>query len=137
MLRVTFLLSTIGFLVFVMQARAETFTVNMVTDIESEKIYFFEPNHLVVQPGDTVTFLNRQEDSHNVVFERVPEGVDSIESPMLENASDTWSHTFTVEGSYSFHCHPHAGAGMSGMLIVGKPSEGKSGGEANHDSHSH
>jgi plastocyanin len=137
MFKVTFLIAVIGLLVFAMQTRAEVFTVEMVTDIESDQVYFFEPNNLVVQPGDTVTFVNLQEDFHNVVFERVPEGVDTIESPMLENASDTWSYTFSVEGTYSFHCHPHAGAGMSGTLIVGKPSETKSSGGGNHDSHSH
>ena len=97
MFKVTFLIAVIGLLVFAMQTRAEVFTVEMVTDIESDQVYFFEPNNLVVQPGDTVTFVNLQEDFHNVVFERVPEGVDTIESPMLENASD---HITGKMGSY-------------------------------------
>ena len=71
MFKVTFLIAVIGLLVFAMQTRAEVFTVEMVTDIESDQVYFFEPNNLVVQPGDTVTFVNLQEDFHNVVFEQI------------------------------------------------------------------
>jgi len=59
-------------------------------------------------------FVNRQEDFLNVVFEGVKEAADIIESPMLENVSETWSYTFSIKGTCSFHYHPHAGAGISG-----------------------
>ncbi len=128
---------------FVPQAMAEEFTVKMVTNLDAEQVYYFEPNALTIQPGDTVTFVNAQEDFHNVVFDRVPKGAENVESPMLEEDGGKWSHTFEVAGTYGFHCHPHAGGGMMGTLIVGEASapeemEGGGGhGEHDHGGHDH
>jgi Cu/Ag efflux protein CusF len=36
---------------------------------------------------------------------------------------EKFSYTFTVPGTYQFHCHPHEEAGMKGTLIVGAPSK--------------
>lgn len=137
MLRNIFLLSTIGLLAVIGQARAEVFTVEMVTDASSDQVYFFKPNDLVIKLGDTVTFVNGQNDFHNVMFDSVPENVVLRGSPMLESVGDSWSYIFTVEGTYSFHCHPHAGAGMKGTIVVGKPSKNKPSASHNHQHGDH
>lgn len=120
---------------FMPQAMAEEFTVKMVTNLDAEQVYYFEPAELTIQPGDTVKWVNVQEDMHNAVADAVPKGADFFESPMLEEEGANWSYTFDVAGTYSYHCHPHAAAGMKGKIIVGEASapEEMEGGAHNHD----
>jgi len=89
-----------------------------------KKPYYYSPDKLTIQPGDTVTFLNDSDDMHDVMFVNVPKAVDEmIMSPMHNNKGDKYSYTFNVPGTYKFHCHPHEKLGMTGMLIVGQPSK--------------
>lgn len=103
-------------------ANAKEYTIKMVTH-EDKGAYAFEPNEITIQSGDTVTWVNAQDDMHNVMSESLPKGVKPFESPMLEKKGQKWSHTFTQSGTYAFHCHPHAGAGMRGTVIVDQPSK--------------
>lgn len=104
-------------------ALAREYTVSMVSDPEAKTPYRFSPSELTIEPGDTVTFVNAQDDMHNVMVDRAPKGVSKmIMSPMLEKEADTWSYTFTAPGTYGFHCHPHEALGMTGTIIVGKAS---------------
>lgn len=103
-------------------AFAKEYTVRMVTVPGPEEIYRFEPDTLTIEPGDTVNFVNAQDDKHNVMFEEVPDGADFATSPMLKKEGQKWSHTFTQEGTYKYHCHPHADWGMKGVIIVGDAS---------------
>lgn len=105
-------------------AFAKDFTIKEVTGDGTGKPYYFSPDKLTIQPGDTVTFVNAQEDTHDVMFVNVPKGVDEmIMSPMMEKEGETFSYTFKVPGTYQFHCHPHEALGMKGAIIVGKPSK--------------
>jgi plastocyanin/Cu/Ag efflux protein CusF len=105
-------------------AIAKEYTIKEVSDPAGEKPYYFSPNKLTIQPGDTVTFVNAQEDTHEVMFINVPKGVDEmIMSPMHEKEGEKWSYTFNVPGSYKFHCHPHEALKMEGTLIVGQASK--------------
>ncbi len=105
-------------------AMAKNYTIRAVTDLKSTKHYYFSPDHLTIQPGDSVTFVNAQNAAHDVMFDDVPKELKdkAIVSPMLTKKGDRWSHTFTVAGSYHFHCHPHEALGMQGVLIVGHAS---------------
>lgn len=86
--------------------------------------YEFSPDKLTIQPGDTVTFVNDQNDEHDVMFVEVPKGVDEmIMSPKMKKEGEKWSYKFTVPGTYNFHCHPHEHRGMTGTLIVGQASK--------------
>lgn len=90
----------------------------------TEANYKFSPKTLTIQPGDTVTFVNGEEKNHDVMFVSVPKGVDEmIMSPMMKTKGEKFSYTFTVPGTYEFHCHPHEEQGMKGSLIVGAPSK--------------
>ncbi|TKW61115.1 MAG: hypothetical protein DI628_00350 [Blastochloris viridis] len=90
----------------------------------TEANYKFTPKNLTIQPGDTVTFVNGENKGHDVMFVSVPKGVDEmIMSPMMKTKGEKFSYTFTVPGTYEFHCHPHEDQGMKGTLIVGAPSK--------------
>lgn len=108
-------------LVLAPSAYAKEYTIKMVTHTD-KGAYAFEPNKITVASGDKVTWINAQDDTHNIMSEGTPEGVKPFESPMLEKKGQSWSYTFTKSGTYSFHCHPHAGAGMRGEIIVDSPS---------------
>ena len=36
----------------------------------------------------------------------------------------TFTHVFTVPGTYDYQCDPHAGMGMTGKVIVSAPCKG-------------
>jgi plastocyanin len=117
------LLLTTALMLAATPALAKEVIIKEVTDAKTGKVYF-SPDKLTVQPGDTVTFENAQDDPHEVMFINVPKGVDEmIMSPMHEKKGDKFSYTFTVPGTYQFHCHPHEEAGMKGTLIVGQASK--------------
>ncbi len=106
-------------------AFAQEYTIKEVTNPNGgEHPYYFSPDKLTIQPGDTVNFIDAQDDMHDVMFINVPKKVDEmIMSPMHQKAGDKFSYTFTVPGTYQFHCHPHEKLGMKGTIIVGKPSK--------------
>lgn len=105
-------------------ALAKDYIIKEVTDESAKKQNFFSPDRLTIQPGDTVIFENAQDAPHEVMFIRVPKGVDEmIMSPMHEKKGESFSYTFTIPGTYKFHCHPHEAAGMKGTLIVGQASK--------------
>jgi pseudoazurin len=97
--------------------------VNVVTDYAGGRMYF-EPKVLHVNPGDTVTWVNNLAEEHNIISfpDGYPEGAANFHSPLFEKAGDQWSATFTVEGTYEYHCLPHLPMGMHGTIIVGSPS---------------
>lgn len=118
------LLLTTAMILATTPAFAAEFTVKAVTDYNAKKQNFFSPDKLTIQPGDTVTFENVQDEPHQVMFVSVPKGVDEmIMSPMQEKKGEKFTYTFTVPGTYKYHCHPHESMGMDGSIIVGEPSK--------------
>lgn len=78
------------------------------------------PSLVCAMPVCLDIFENAQDDTHNMMIDAAPKGVDGmIMSPTSEQESQTWSYTFTKEGTYSFHRHPHQAFGMKGTIIVG------------------
>lgn len=118
------LMLTAALVMLASPAFAKEYTIKEVSDPAGNKPYYFSPDKLTIQPGDTVTFVNAQEDMHDVMFVEVPKGVDEmIMSPMHEKEGEKFSYKFTVPGTYNFHCHPHEALGMKGTLIVGQASK--------------
>ena len=118
------LLFTTALILATTTAFAKEYTIKEVTDDNAKKQNFFSPDKLTIQPGDTVTFENVQDAPHEVMFISQPKGVDEmIMSPMHEKKGDKFTYTFTVPGTYKFHCHPHEALGMDGTIIVGQPSK--------------
>lgn len=118
------LLLTTALVLAATPAFAKEYIIKEVTDDNAKKQNFFSPDKLTIQPGDTVTFENVQEAPHEVMFISQPKQVDEmIMSPMHDKKGDKFTYTFTVPGTYKFHCHPHEKLGMDGTIIVGEPSK--------------
>lgn len=126
-------LISLTFLVFTTPAHAAEYTVKMVTQGDKGS-YYYEPRKLTIKSGDTVTWVNTQDDMHNVMIEALPKTAEPFESPMLEKKDGKWSYIFTKSGTYRYHCHPHAGNGMVGTIIVDRPSKADEVKEINHHS---
>ena len=82
---------------------------------------FFTPREIHIEPGDTVVWRNSGRNVHDVASD-IP---GQFRSGDLIRGK-TFSHTFTKEGYYYYHCANHGGAGQTGMwglVIVGDPPE--------------
>ena len=65
--------------------------------------YKFSPADLTIAVGDTVTWTNHDTAPHNIV---VTDGPEKFTSPTLQTGQ-TFSHTFTKAGTYSYYCSIH------------------------------
>ena len=73
--------------------------------------FAFSPSALTVKKGDTVTWTNQDSASHTVTSDSGSE----LSSSTLPQGG-TYSHTFTVAGTYNYHCSIHTM--MKGTIIV-------------------
>jgi plastocyanin len=75
--------------------------------------YCFSPTVAYVQPGDTVTFTNKDAAVHNLG------GVNDVFGNLHEEVApgDDISYTFDDEGTYPYLCILHPG--MAGAIVVG------------------
>lgn len=93
----------------------------------------FDPPGLLIEPGDTVTWLNMG-DFHTVtafhpdnaslvsaaVPLRMPKDAKPFHSGMLGlTAGSVFEHRFTIEGVYDYFCQPHYSFGMVGRIVAG------------------
>jgi plastocyanin len=80
--------------------------------------FFFTPNTLTISVGDTVLWTNTT-GTHNVNGSTAtfPSNPDSFINGPAASGSWTYQFQFTVQGTYSFQCDPHAG-GMNGTITV-------------------
>ncbi|MEA2645322.1 MAG: hypothetical protein QOE92_405 [Chloroflexota bacterium] len=77
--------------------------------------YCFAPNTLHIQPGDTVTWVNRDEDSHTVTGTAM-----SFGDFNTLGTGKTVSYRFTVNGVYPYFCELHPA--MAAAIVVGDGS---------------
>ena len=70
---------------------AAEFTIKEVTDYDAKKQNFFSPDKLTIQPGDTVTFENVQDEAHQVMFVSV-----TASSPSVKRSVGAGMLPFTV-----------------------------------------
>ena len=89
-------------------------------DIVEMKDACFRPSTLKIDPGDTVTFVNRDAMTHNVTAM----GWGQFEDM---NRGDAYRATFEESGVYPYACQWHPG--MTGAILVGDGT-GAGGGEA-------
>ena len=107
----------------------ETHEVHMnLMPVEGRPIpeFFFQPTGLLIQPGDTVTFVANTPHHtatayhpQHVKTQRVPEGVEPFSSPIVP-IHGTWDYTFTEPGVYDLWCGPHEQYGMAMRIVVGE-----------------
>jgi plastocyanin len=79
--------------------------------------FCFSPTVLYAEPGDTVTWTNRDGLPHNVAGANMAWG--SFESFRRKRSV---SYSFSSPGVYSYVCTMHPG--MVGTVVVGEPSSG-------------
>lgn len=106
----------------------EVVTVRMTTDNNGS---YFDPKGLLVDPGETVRFVNELDVHSAAAYHpandkalRIPEGADPFDSELIEEEGETFEVTFETEGVYDYFCLPHESLGMVGRIIVGSPQGG-------------
>jgi len=87
----------------------------------------FVPASVTISAGDTVKWTNPGIITHTVTFDpaqaatpsnvALPAGVAPFDSGNMEEEA-TFSHTFTVKGTYKYVCKMHEAMGMVGTVIV-------------------
>ncbi|MEM1368784.1 MAG: plastocyanin/azurin family copper-binding protein [Cyanobacteria bacterium P01_H01_bin.15] len=80
----------------------------------------YAPEDISVNAGDTVVWDNKS-GLHNVVFGKVPEGVDAeaiSRKTLAREPGPAHSVKFEVPGEYRYHCSPHLELGMVGTVTV-------------------
>ncbi len=76
----------------------------------------FSPARIQVVPGTTVTWTNQDDVPHNVTISPVViSSSDGSESRLLY-PGQSFSYTFTSQGTFLYHCQEHPG--MGGAVIV-------------------
>jgi plastocyanin len=106
---------TSGFLLllafWVFPVRAQTSHVVDVTNNE------FTPDQLTISVGDTVIWTNTQ-GSHNVNGTQTAYPSNPVSFGNEVGVGWTFSHVFTIPGTYDYQCDPHVAFGMSGRIVV-------------------
>ena len=104
-------------------AQARTVEVTMKQSPRSR----FLPEVVTINAGDTVKWTNPAFVTHSVTFDpgmaatqgnvALPAGVAPFDSGNIDE-DQSYSHTFTVKGTYKYVCKYHEGMGMVGTVIV-------------------
>ncbi len=106
-------------------AKSGAVTVHMTNQLR------FSPAELTIQKGQTVTWVNDSALPHSSTddpaknpvakqfpqYSQVPDGATVWDSGLLQPGA-TFSHTFTVDGTYDYFCLPHILSGMRGTINV-------------------
>jgi len=102
---------------------SKTHVVHIMSDYGNMRMYF-SPKVIHIAAGDTVTWVNEKDEDHNIVSypDGYPRSASALSSPYLKHKGETWSYTFTVSGTYEYHCIPHLPMGMHGSVIVDRTS---------------
>jgi plastocyanin len=106
-------------------AGGQTHIVEMTDKLQGLQ---FDPDHLTIRVGDTVTWRNVSATSHTSTCDpekannpeehvQLPEGAETWDSGLL-NTDEEFSHTFEVPGEYTYFCIPHEAADMVASLTV-------------------
>ena len=79
----------------------------------------FEPYTALITAGHTVLWINKDSSSHTVTSGRLSDGLtgNAFRSSLIKSGN-SFSHTFTEEGTYNYSCVVHPW--LTGQVIVGK-----------------
>lgn len=77
----------------------------------------YSPMVVEINPGDTVAWENMSSHDTQALKGLIPDDSEYWHSDLSQN----YQRTFTKPGIYVYKCTPHFGAGMGGVIIVGKP----------------
>ena len=77
----------------------------------------FQPGNVLIAPGTTVRWVNRQATVHTIT----PDGHSEWTRVVLNEVGEVFEHTFDDEGTFPYFCEPHQAVGMSGQIRVQSP----------------
>jgi plastocyanin len=87
----------------------------------------YKPDKVTVYVGDTVQWKNEAKEAHTVTAEpklaknkkdfELPKGAEGFDSGLIQPGG-TYSHTFTVAGTYKYFCQGHEMQGLKGEVVV-------------------
>jgi halocyanin-like protein len=80
----------------------------------------FLPTNLWIDTGTKVTFEWTGSQSHNVLFESMPDGASVSGYEEQVSADFSFSFTFDTGGIYQYYCQPHKSLSMVGGIAVGE-----------------
>lgn len=106
-------------------------TIYDPTAKESTEQLRFDPPQVTIKTGQTITWKNDSQMPHTATCDpaqnpvekshpeyiELPAGAEPWGSKMLQ-PGDSFSHTFTVPGEYTYICIPHVMSGMRGTITV-------------------
>ncbi len=105
--------------------------IDMIGRADGSKVWF-DPVGVLIAPGQTVRWSNRDKgNSHTATAyapenddhpRRIPDGAAPFDSDYLL-PGDSFEMTFDVPGIYDYFCIPHEMAGMVGRIIVAGPGQ--------------
>ncbi len=104
-------LAAIGYVVF--GGNSTTQTASTASESYSLEIsnFAFNPQNLSIKAGDSVTWTNKDSATHTITSD----SGNGLNSNSL-GTGETYSYTFTVPGTYPYHCKFHPG--MTGTITV-------------------
>lgn len=82
--------------------------------------YYFNPNTLNVEVGDTVKWIWVQ-GSHTTTSTTIPSGAATWDHP-INSGSTSYSYKVTVAGTFNYKCTPHAAMGHLGSFTATAPA---------------
>jgi plastocyanin len=79
--------------------------------------FFFDPGSITINVGDTVTWQNNATSTpHTATSTSAPSG-GAFDSGTISAGGGMYTHTFTIAGTYNYHCTLHPTL-MSGTITV-------------------
>lgn len=111
-------------------ARAEAVAEIVMGGRSDGSRVWFDPVGLLIQPGQTIRWINRDRgNAHTATAyhpanhdrpSRIPPTAEPWDSDYLL-PGESFSITLTQPGVYDYFCRPHEQAGMVGRMVVGGP----------------
>jgi len=72
----------------------------------------FVPSRITIKKGDSIKFINKSKNFHNVVVEKL-----KIRTKLIKKGDSLVIKPSQV-GDFSYYCQPHRAMGMTGEIIV-------------------
>jgi plastocyanin len=85
-----------------------------VVEITLTSSFTFSPATVTISPGTTVRWVNGASIYHTIT----PDGHSEWDRATMDQAGETFQHTFDNTGSFPYYCEPHRSAGMTGTITV-------------------
>lgn len=102
--------------------------IRLMSDRLGSRVWF-DPIGLLVEPGQTVRWVNEAGVHTSTAYHpanegrplRIPEEAEPWDSGYLVEPGEHFEVTLPVPGVYDYCCAPHEAAGMVGRIVVGEP----------------